>query len=166
MGNVLRHLVAKSVVLLLRDQIAIKLRPTQLGFGTPSGCEAAVYTSRRYLSQACEVSLRDLLKVYYLMERLPSQSGFHRYTLWWRNTSVFVVPMSVESGFMTLVVGRVVVGSPVTRNDPMCPNFWEVPSVSEPVGVCSEAEWHDSHSVGGWTSSSVGFYLFGHPSTF
>ena len=62
-GNVLRHLVAKSVVFLMGNQVAFRLHPTQLGFGMPGGCEAAVHATRRYLSQASEVLLRVLLKV-------------------------------------------------------------------------------------------------------
>ena len=62
-GNVLRHLVGKSVVFLMGNQIAFKLRPTQFGFGMPVGCEAAVHATRRYLSQASEVLPRVLLKV-------------------------------------------------------------------------------------------------------
>ena len=61
-GNILRHLVAKSAVLLLGGEIGELLRPTQLGFGTPGGCEAAVHATRRYLSATEEMSPRILLK--------------------------------------------------------------------------------------------------------
>ena len=64
-GNVLRRLVAKSVVFLMGNQIAFRLLPTQLVFGTPGGCEAAVHATRRCLSQASEVLPRVLLKVDY-----------------------------------------------------------------------------------------------------
>ena len=53
------------MVFLMGNQIAFRLRPTQLGFGTPGGCEAAVHATRRYLSQASEVLPRVLLKVDY-----------------------------------------------------------------------------------------------------
>ena len=55
-GNILRCLVAKSAVLLLAGEIGELLHPTQLGFGTPGGCEAAVHATRRYLSATEEMS--------------------------------------------------------------------------------------------------------------
>ena len=64
-GNVFRRLVAKSVVRLVGEEIGVKLRPTQLGFGTPGGCEAAIHATRRYLSQAGEILPRVLLKLDY-----------------------------------------------------------------------------------------------------
>lgn len=64
-GNVLRRLIAKSVAFLLGDEIGDNLRPTQLGFGTPGGCEAAVHATRRYLSDANKESPWILLKVDY-----------------------------------------------------------------------------------------------------
>ena len=64
-GNVLRRLVAKSVVRLDGEEIGVKLRPTQLGFGTPGGCEAVIHATRRYLNQASERLPRVLLKLDY-----------------------------------------------------------------------------------------------------
>ena len=61
-GNILSRLVAKSAVLLLGGEIGELLRPTQLGFGTPGGCEGAVHATRRHLSATEEMSPRILLK--------------------------------------------------------------------------------------------------------
>ena len=65
MGNVLRRLVAKSVVRFVGEDIGVKLCPTQLGFGIPGGYEAAIHATRRYLSQASGMLPRVLLKLDY-----------------------------------------------------------------------------------------------------
>ena len=64
-GNILRWMTAKYVVLMLGGEVGELLRPTQLGFGTPGGCEAAVHATKRYLSTIAEISPRILLKLDY-----------------------------------------------------------------------------------------------------
>ena len=56
--------MAKTITSSLGEEIGRKLRPTQLGFGTPGGCEAAVHASRRFLASA-EVDKKTLLKLDY-----------------------------------------------------------------------------------------------------
>ena len=63
-GNTIRRMVAKTITSSLGEEIGRKLRPTQLGFGTPGGCEAAVHASRRFLASA-EVDKKTLLKLDY-----------------------------------------------------------------------------------------------------
>ena len=60
-GNILRQMTAKCVVLMLGEEVGELLRPTQFGFGIPGGCEAAVHATRRYLSTIAEMSPRILL---------------------------------------------------------------------------------------------------------
>ena len=58
-------MTAKCVVLMLGGEVGDLLRPTQLGFGTPGWCEAAVHATRQYLSTIAEMSPRILLKLDY-----------------------------------------------------------------------------------------------------
>ena len=48
-GCTLRRLVAKCVVVSVRESLDEVLVPLQLGFGTPMGIEAAVHDARIYL---------------------------------------------------------------------------------------------------------------------
>ena len=45
-GSVFRRLTAKAACFSLNDDLGQFLRPVQLGFGTPGGCEAAVHAAR------------------------------------------------------------------------------------------------------------------------
>ena len=48
-GSVYRRLASKAGLKPLRSQLGEELRPTQLGYGTPGGCEAAVHASRQFV---------------------------------------------------------------------------------------------------------------------
>ena len=64
-GNILRRMTAKCVVLMLGGEVGELLRPTQLWFGTPGGYETVVDATRRYLSTIAEMSPHILLKLDY-----------------------------------------------------------------------------------------------------
>jgi hypothetical protein len=49
-GCTLRRLVAKAAVKIVRETMASRLAPTQLGFGVRMGTEAAAHAARRFLS--------------------------------------------------------------------------------------------------------------------
>ena len=49
-GSVLRRLVAKAACRVVRDTVAVKLAPHQLGFGIQQGAEAAAHTARSFLA--------------------------------------------------------------------------------------------------------------------
>ena len=46
-GDTLRRLAAKCATRSVQDKFSGILGPSQLGFGTPGGCEAAVHATRR-----------------------------------------------------------------------------------------------------------------------
>ena len=48
-GITLRHLVSKCANTHAVARLATYFRPTQLGVGTPGGCEAAIHSARRFL---------------------------------------------------------------------------------------------------------------------
>ena len=60
-GNTIRRLAAKVGLRPLTEALGEELRPVQLGFGTPGGCEAAVHATRRYLK--CTRERRVILKL-------------------------------------------------------------------------------------------------------
>ena len=60
-GNIFRRLAAKAALKPLSTGLGRHLRPTQLGFGTPGGSEAAVHSARTYISKATEK--RVLVKI-------------------------------------------------------------------------------------------------------
>jgi hypothetical protein len=49
-GSVLRRLVAKAACRVVRDTLAVKLAPHQLGFGIQQGAEAAAHAARGFLA--------------------------------------------------------------------------------------------------------------------
>ena len=49
-GNTLRRLVAKVISMQLCAVVGDHLRPIQLGYGTPGGCEAAIHAARTFLA--------------------------------------------------------------------------------------------------------------------
>ena len=48
-GNTFRRLTAKIASMVVADRAGQYLRPTQLGYGTPQGCEAGVHSARTFL---------------------------------------------------------------------------------------------------------------------
>ena len=60
-GNTLRRLAAKVVLSPVTAEIREQVQPTQLGVGTPGGCEAALRATRAYMEQA--TSPKVLLKI-------------------------------------------------------------------------------------------------------
>lgn len=48
-GSSLRRLVAKVACVRISEKLGKHLRPKQLGFGTPGGCEAGVHAARQYI---------------------------------------------------------------------------------------------------------------------
>lgn len=61
-GNTIRRITAKICCQYYRDSLGATLRPTQLGFGTKGGCEAAVHATRTYINNNAGTS-KVLLKI-------------------------------------------------------------------------------------------------------
>ena len=53
-GNTFRRLATKAGLKSVSKRLGQHLRPIQLGFGTPGGCEAAVHATRQYINAADE----------------------------------------------------------------------------------------------------------------
>ncbi|XP_055335726.1 uncharacterized protein LOC129586490 [Paramacrobiotus metropolitanus] len=49
-GSTIRRIVAKIVIKRVQQQMGEKLRPKQMGFGSPGGCEAVVHAARRFVT--------------------------------------------------------------------------------------------------------------------
>ena len=64
-GNTLHRLVAKVINMQLCAVVGDHLRPIQLGYGTPGGCEAAIHAARTFLANSSLLSPRVLLKIDY-----------------------------------------------------------------------------------------------------
>ena len=56
-GSVYRRLASKTGLRPLSSQLGQDLRPVQLGYGTPGGCEAAVHASRQFYQHMTENSV-------------------------------------------------------------------------------------------------------------
>lgn len=48
-GNTFRRIAAKIGCMAVKEEVSVHLRPHQLGFGTPRGCEAIIYSARTFL---------------------------------------------------------------------------------------------------------------------
>ena len=64
-GNTLRRLVVQVISMRLCAVVGDHLRPIQLGYGTPGGCEAAIHAARTFLGNSSPLSPRVLLKIDY-----------------------------------------------------------------------------------------------------
>ena len=64
-GNTLRRLVAKSISIFLGAEIGNHLRPIQLGYGTPGGCETAAHATRRFLGNSVDGNPCLVMKIDY-----------------------------------------------------------------------------------------------------
>lgn len=72
-GSVFRRLVAKLGCRAIKEEMAEYLRPHQLGFGTRSGCEAAIHATRAFVQDAsnsdCVVLKLDITNAFNTLER-------------------------------------------------------------------------------------------------
>ena len=72
-GNVFRRLAAKVLSKSLQEKMGTTLRPIQLGYGTKSGCEAAIHSMREYIESnynSIKVILKgDFLNAFNLISR-------------------------------------------------------------------------------------------------
>lgn len=57
-GSTLRRLASKLCCKNILPKLQNKFQPTQLGFGTKGGCEAAVHACRTFLNNTGEVLLK------------------------------------------------------------------------------------------------------------
>ena len=64
-GNTVRRLAAKVISARLGQVIGEYLRPTQLGYGTNGGCEAAVHATRAFLGNSSPLFPRVVVKIDY-----------------------------------------------------------------------------------------------------
>lgn len=81
MGNSLRRLVAKAAARAVSQAAADMLKPKQLGFGIPQGCEAASHAARAYIANITgEKALikLDFKNAFNLVRREAVLSAVHR----------------------------------------------------------------------------------------
>ena len=64
-GSIFCRLTSKAACFSLSDDLGQFLRPMQLGFRTPGGCEVAVLAARNFLASGFADSPRVILKLDY-----------------------------------------------------------------------------------------------------